>query len=46
LLSHLTVRSQTRAIRRRLTKFEAGKVTRKQQIKLQHFPKRAFAVKE
>ncbi|KAG0642174.1 ribosomal L29 protein-domain-containing protein [Tuber brumale] len=36
---------QTRAIRRRLTKHEAGLKTLKQQKKLTHFPKRKYAIK-
>ncbi|KAI9700193.1 MAG: 60S ribosomal protein L35 [Bogoriella megaspora] len=36
---------QTRAIRRRLTKEEASKVTEKTRKKLIHFPQRKFAVK-
>merc|ERR1719281_48696 len=35
---------KTRAIRRRLTKFEASRVTTKQHKKNVHFPKRKFAV--
>ncbi|TPX39082.1 hypothetical protein SeMB42_g03825 [Synchytrium endobioticum] len=36
---------KTRAIRRRLTKEEAGKKTLRQQKKLQHFPLRKYAIK-
>ena len=36
---------QTRAIRRRLTKEEAGRVTDKQKKRQRHFPQRGFAVK-
>jgi len=36
---------QTRAIRRRLSKHEAGKVTEKQRKKAVHFPQRKYAVK-
>jgi large subunit ribosomal protein L35e len=36
---------QTRAIRRRLTKHEAGLVTEKQKKKQTHFPQRVYAVK-
>jgi len=36
---------QTRAIRRRLTKEEASRVTEKQKKKQTHFPQRTFAVK-
>ncbi|KAH0544073.1 60S ribosomal protein L35 [Glutinoglossum americanum] len=36
---------QTRAIRRRLSKNEAGKVTEKQKKKRTHFPQRKYAVK-
>lgn len=36
---------QTRAIRRRLTKHEAGLITEKQKKKQMHFPQRKFAVK-
>lgn len=36
---------KTRAIRRRLTKFEAGKKTLKQIKKETHFPKAKFAIK-
>jgi large subunit ribosomal protein L35e len=36
---------QTRAIRRRLTKHEAGLVTEKQKKKQIHFPQRKYAVK-
>jgi len=36
---------QTRAIRRRLSKHEAGKVTEKQKKKMVHFPQRKYAVK-
>ncbi|PGG96376.1 60S ribosomal protein L35 [Helicocarpus griseus UAMH5409] len=36
---------QTRAIRRRLTKHEAGLITEKQKKKQIHFPQRKYAVK-
>ncbi|MCJ1461506.1 60S ribosomal protein L35 [Pseudocyphellaria aurata] len=36
---------QTRAIRRRLTKHEASRVTEKQRKKNTHFPQRKYAVK-
>ncbi|KAI9351260.1 ribosomal L29 protein-domain-containing protein [Obelidium mucronatum] len=36
---------KTRAIRRRLTKFEAAKVTVKAAKKAKHFPQRKFAIK-
>lgn len=36
---------QTRAIRRRLTKHEAGLTTEKAKKKLSHFPQRMYAVK-
>lgn len=36
---------QTRAIRRRLTKEEASRVTDKQKKRQRHFPQRTFAVK-
>lgn len=36
---------QTRAMRRRLTKAEAGAVTEKQKKRTRHFPQRNFAVK-
>jgi len=36
---------QTRAIRRRLSKKDASRVTEKQKKKLTHFPARKFAVK-
>lgn len=38
-------RKQTRAIRRRLTKHEASRVTEKQKKKNTHFPMRKYAVK-
>ncbi|KAI9862563.1 MAG: 60S ribosomal protein L35 [Trichoglossum hirsutum] len=36
---------QTRAIRRRLSRHEAGKITEKQKKKQMHFPQRKYAVK-
>lgn len=36
---------QTRAMRRRLSKDEANRVTERQKKKQRHFPKRSFAVK-
>ncbi|KAH3664418.1 hypothetical protein WICMUC_005803 [Wickerhamomyces mucosus] len=36
---------KTRAIRRRLTKFEAGQITLKQQKKQSAFPQRKYAIK-
>jgi large subunit ribosomal protein L35e len=36
---------QTRALRRRLTKHEAGLITEKQKKKQIHFPQRVYAVK-
>ncbi|KAK9895637.1 60S ribosomal protein-like protein L35 [Cystobasidium minutum MCA 4210] len=36
---------KTRAIRRKLTKFEASQVTERQKKRQTHFPKRAYAIK-
>ena len=38
-------KKQTRAIRRRLTKFEKSQKTRREQLRRQHFPLRRYAVK-